>query len=151
MVEKVNNCQKKVLADKILNYFRGDIRGKKIAIWGLSFKPKTDDMRDAPSIDIINSLLDAGASIEAYDPVAMDEAKKIFGDRIKYGEKNYDVLKDAEALVIITEWNEFREPDFERLLSLMKTHVIFDGRNIFSARKIKKSGFDYFGMGVKED
>ncbi len=149
MVEDVNTCQKKLLAKKIIDYFDGNLQGKKIAVWGLSFKPKTDDMRDAPSIDIIEGLLAAGAVIEAYDPVAMDEARKIFGDRIKYGEKNYDVLKDADALVVITEWNEFREPDFDRLTTLMKQKVIFDGRNIYDGKKLKGRSFDYFGMGIK--
>lgn len=150
-VEEVNNIQKSILAGKVIDYFGGDLKGKKIAVWGLAFKPRTDDMREAPSIEIINRLLDAGASVEAYDPVAMNEAQKVFGDRIIYGEKNYDVLKGADALVVITEWNEFREPDFDRLLSFMKTHVIFDGRNIYGAKKLKAKGFDYFGIGIKKE
>lgn len=149
MVEAVNNYQKQLLGYKIIDYFNGDIKGRKIAVWGLSFKPRTDDMRDAPSIEIINRLLEAGAMIEAYDPVAIQEAKKIFGDKIKYGEKNYDVLSNADALAVITEWNEFREPDFERLKSIMKNPVIFDGRNIYDGKKLKSKGFNYIGIGKK--
>ena len=147
MVEAVNNDQKKLLAEKVIDYFNGDLRGKKIAVWGLSFKPKTDDMRDAPSIEIVKGLLAAGAAVAAYDPVATKEAQKIFGDRITYAEKNYEVLGDADALVVITEWNEFREPDFEKLQSLMKRPVIFDGRNIYDGKKLKARGFDYYGIG----
>lgn len=148
MVEEVNRLQKQLLARKILDYFKGSVRGKKIAVWGLSFKPRTDDMRDAPSIDIITRLLEEGASVAAYDPVAMGEARRIFGDRIAYAEKNYDVLHGADALAVITEWNEFREPDFDKVKSLMKRPVIFDGRNIYDGKKLKARGFDYFGIGV---
>ncbi len=150
MVEEVNKYQKKVLANKIIDYFNGNLKGRKIGVWGLSFKPKTDDMRDAPSIEIINMLLDAGAEVAAYDPVAIPETRKIFGDRITYGEKNYDVLDNADSLVIVTEWNEFREPDFDRILSLMKTPVVFDGRNVYSSKKLKLKGFVYFGIGTKQ-
>jgi len=149
MVEEVNQYQKQLLAYKIIEYFKGNIKGRKIAVWGLAFKPRTDDMRDAPAIEIINKLLEAGALIEAYDPVAIHEAKKIFADKIKYGEKNYDILNNADALAVITEWNEFREPDFERLKSVMKHPVIFDGRNIYDGKKIKAKGFDYIGIGRK--
>ncbi len=148
MVEEVNEAQKTILADRTIAYFGGSLKGKKIAVWGLSFKPKTDDMRDAPSIIIINKLIEAGAVVQAYDPVAMDEAAKVFGDRIKYASKNYDAAKDADALMIVTEWNEFREPDFEKLLSIMKKPVIFDGRNIYKSEKIKGLGFEYFCMGA---
>ncbi len=149
MVEEVNHFQKRMLAEKVIDYFGGTAQGKKIALWGLSFKPKTDDMRDAPAIEIINLLLDAGAVIEAFDPVAAQETKKIFGERIGYGKKNYDVLKDAEALLVITEWNEFREPDFGKIKSLMKNPVIFDGRNIYDGKKLKEKGFTYFSIGKK--
>jgi UDPglucose 6-dehydrogenase len=138
-----------MLAEKVIDYFRGDVKGKKIALWGLSFKPKTDDMRDAPAIEIINLLLAAGAVIEAFDPVAAKETKKIFSERIGYGIKNYDVLKDAEALLVITEWNEFREPDFKKIKSLMKNPVIFDGRNIYDGKKLNEKGFTYFSIGKK--
>jgi UDPglucose 6-dehydrogenase len=149
-VEEVNYAQKHLLADKVISYFKGNLKGKKIAIWGLSFKPKTDDMRDAPSIEIIKRLLEAGAVIEAFDPVAVKETKKVFGDRIYYGMKNYDVLKDAEALLVVTEWNEFREPDFEKIRSLMKNPVIFDGRNIYDGKKLSEKGFHYCGIGLKQ-
>ena len=148
MVEEVNRLQKQVLAQKILDYFKGTVRSKKIAVWGLSFKPRTDDMRDAPSIDIITRLLEEGASVMAYDPVAMGEARRIFGDRIGYAEKNYDALQGADALAVITEWNEFREPDFDKVKSLMKRPVIFDGRNIYDGKKLKARGFDYVGIGI---
>ena len=123
------------------------LAGKIIGVWGLSFKPRTDDMREAPSITIINRLLDAGAKIKAHDPEAMDEAKKFFGDRIEYIKDNYDVVKDADALVIITEWNEFRRPNFEKMKSLMKTPVIFDGRNIYDPVEMRNIGFTYYGIG----
>jgi UDPglucose 6-dehydrogenase len=150
MVEDVNMRQKNLLAEKVLAYFKGDVKGKKIALWGLSFKPRTDDMRDAPSLVIIERLLAAGAVIEAFDPVATQETKKIIGERIGYGVKNYEVLKGADALLIVTEWNEFREPDFEKIRALMKNPVIFDGRNIFDGKKLKEKGFQYFGMGLKQ-
>ena len=149
MVEEVNYLQKRMLAEKVIDYFKGNVKGKKIALWGLSFKPKTDDMRDAPATEIIALLLAAGAFIEAFDPVATKETKKIFGERIGYGTKNYDVLKDADALLVITEWNEFREPDFEKIKSLMKNPVIFDGRNIYDGKKLNEKGFIYFSIGKK--
>lgn len=148
MVEAVNDAQKTILADRVTAYFGGSLDGRKIAVWGLSFKPKTDDMRDAPSIVIIDRLLAAGAQVEAYDPVAMAEAARVFGDRIAYAKKNYDAAKDADALLIVTEWNEFREPDFEKLKSIMKKPVIFDGRNVYKPNKLKSLGFEYFCMGV---
>ena len=150
MVEEVNMLQKRLLADKVIAYFKGNVKGRKIALWGLSFKPKTDDMRDAPSLVIIERLLEAGAVIEAFDPVATHETKKIIGDRIGYGIKNQDVLKDAEALLVITEWNEFREPDFDKIRALMKSPVIFDGRNIYDGKKLQEKGFQYFGLGIKQ-
>lgn len=150
-VEKVNTIQKGVLVEKIINYFGGvdNVKGKTIAIWGLSFKPRTDDMREAPSIVIINRLIDSGARIVAHDPVAMDEARHIFNDRIDYRDINYDALKDADALIIATEWNEFRRPNFDRMKSLMKKPVIFDGRNIYNPKEMKKLGFEYFSIGRK--
>ena len=149
MVEEVNYLQKSTLADKVIQYYKGTMKGRKVAIWGLSFKPKTDDMRDAPSLEIIKRLLEAGAVIEAFDPVAVKETRKIIGERITYGMKNYDVLKDADALLVVTEWNEFREPDFDKIKSLMKHPVIFDGRNIYDAKKLREKGFQYFGIGIK--
>lgn len=123
------------------------LEGKVIGIWGLSFKPKTDDMRDAPSITIINRLLDAGARIKVYDPEAMTEAMKIFGNKVEYLKDNYEVVKDTDALVVITEWNEFRRPNFEKMRKLMKTPVIFDGRNIYDPDEMRGMGFTYYGIG----
>ena len=123
------------------------LEGKVIGIWGLSFKPKTDDMREAPSITIINRLLDAGARIKVYDPEAMTEAVKIFGNRVEYLKDNYEAAKDTDALVVITEWNEFRRPNFEKMRKLMKTPVIFDGRNIYDPIEMRNLGFIYYGIG----
>jgi len=147
MVEEVNNRQKRILADKVKKFFKNKLKDKIIAIWGLSFKPNTDDMREAPSIEIINSLLNDKAQIRVYDPVAIKEARKIFGKKITYGRKNYEILKGADALLLITEWSEFREPDFGKIHSLMRTPVIFDGRNIYNPKKLKDMGFQYFGIG----
>jgi len=148
-VEEVNELQKEVLVNKVIKHFDGkeNLRGKKIAIWGLSFKPKTDDMREAPSIVIINSLLAMGAEVAAFDPVATEEARTIFGDRISYERHDYDALSDADALLVVTEWNEFRRPNFERMKSLMKSPVIFDGRNIYKPAEMKRLGFKYFSIG----
>lgn len=155
-VEEVNNRQKGIIVEKILGHFnKGSnnkpeakpLSGKVIGVWGLSFKPRTDDMRDAPSITIINKLLEAGASIKAHDPEAMDEAKKVFGNRIEYIQNNYEVVKGADAIAVITEWNEFRRPNFEKMKRLMKTPVIFDGRNIYDPKEMRDLGFTYYGIG----
>lgn len=150
-VEQVNEIQKGILVEKIVNYYGGaaNVKGRKFALWGLSFKPRTDDMREAPSIVIINKLLEMGATVVAHDPVAMDEARHIFNDNIDYKDINYDTLDDADALLIATEWNEFRRPNFDRIKSLMKKPVIFDGRNIYNPREMKKLGFEYFAIGRK--
>jgi len=146
-VEAVNRKQKEVLAQKALKRFKGNLKGKIIVLWGLSFKPNTDDMREAPSIAIVSALLKKGATVRAYDPVAMPSARNTFGTAIQYGKDNYSILKDADALMLLTEWNEFRRPNFERMLLLMRTPVIFDGRNIYSPRKLKEMGFEYHGIG----
>ena len=151
-VEEANNRQKGVIVDKILKHFKSTassnlLAGKIIGVWGLSFKPRTDDMREAPSITIINRLLHAGANIRAHDPEAMDEAKKVFGSKIEYIQDNYEVVKGADALVIITEWNEFRRPNFEKMKKLMRSPVIFDGRNIFDPKEMRSIGFTYYGIG----
>lgn len=152
-VEDVNYRQKGLIVDRILEHFKrqdssaNSLAGKIIGIWGLSFKPKTDDMREAPSITIIERLLDAGARIKAHDPEAMDEAKKVFGSRIEYIQDNYEVLNGADALAVITEWNEFRRPNFEKVKDLMKTPVIFDGRNIYDPKEMRSMGFTYYGIG----
>jgi UDPglucose 6-dehydrogenase len=148
-VEDVNNDQKSVLFQKVLKRFNGDLSGKHFAIWGLSFKPNTDDMREAPSLVIIEKLLDAGATVSAYDPVAMEEAKHDLGDRITYAANEYEAVKDADALLVVTEWSEFRVPDFEEIKSSLKNPLVFDGRNIFDIQRMAELGFEYHCIGVK--
>lgn len=146
-VDEVNERQKNVLVRKLNRYFNSDLKGKIITLWGLSFKPQTDDIREAPSLVMINSLLEAGADVRVHDPVAMNLVKALIGNKIQYYDNNYDSLKGGEALLIVTEWNEFRRPDFERMKSLMKRPVIFDGRNIYDPKVMKEKGFVYFGIG----
>jgi UDPglucose 6-dehydrogenase len=148
-VENVNESQKEVLFDKVRNHFKGDLKGKKFALWGLSFKPKTDDMREAPSLVIIEKLLKAGASVVAYDPVAMEEAKHTLKDTIEYSLDMYDTLNGADALLIVTEWPEFRVPDFEEINKRLKEKTLFDGRNIFDPQDMKKIGYSYYCIGVR--
>lgn len=148
-VEDVNDDQKSVMFNKVMNHFGGNIQGKNIALWGLSFKPKTDDMREAPSVVIIHQLLEAGANVKAYDPVAMNEARHMVGDSIEYSKDQYEALIDADALILATEWPEFRFPNFEVVGKLMKGNVIFDGRNIYESKDLKEKGFAYYGIGVK--
>ncbi|MFC2090466.1 UDP-glucose dehydrogenase family protein [Bacteroidota bacterium] len=147
-VEAANDHQKTVLGSKVINYF-GDLNGKRIAIWGLSFKPETDDMREAPSLVIIDKLLKAGAEVVAYDPVAMDECRRVIGDSITYVSEKNEALIDADALILVTEWAEFRSLNYLMLDKLMKQKVIFDGRNIFDAAEMKENGFSYFCIGRK--
>jgi len=146
-VEQVNERQKAILVEKVKRHFGADLTGLTFAVWGLAFKPRTDDMRDAPSITVIAALLNAGARVQAFDPEAMDEAKKIFGDRIGYAARNYDALAGAAALLILTEWNEFRRPDFRRIKELLKAPIIFDGRNIYEPSDLQKLGFKYYSIG----
>ena len=146
-VDAVNDNQKRVLVRKVESHFGNALKGKTIAVWGLAFKPKTDDMREAPSIPVIEALLARGAKIQAYDPEAMKVAKGIFGNKITYSAKNYDALKGADALVVVTEWQEFREPDFARMKKLLRTPVIFDGRNIYQRDEMKTLGFAYYSIG----
>lgn len=148
-VEAVNNRQKRVLFEKLKKRFGNDLKNKTIAVWGLSFKPNTDDMREAPSIVLIENLIAEGAKIKAYDPEATEEARKIFKDKIVYADKTYEALEGADALVIVTEWNEFRRPNFERMKTAMKSHIIFDGRNLFEPNKMAELGFEYEGIGRK--
>jgi len=145
-VEAVNLSQKTRLVAKMKKHF-GSLKGKVIGVWGLAFKPRTDDMREAPSVPLIESLLAAGATVQVYDPEAMAVARKIFGSKVTYGDTNYAALKGADALAIVTEWNEFRRPDFERVRSLMKAPVIFDGRNLFAPAQMQQSGFTYYSIG----
>ncbi|MFC6224899.1 UDP-glucose dehydrogenase family protein [Hymenobacter artigasi] len=150
-VESVNEDQKSVLFNKVSKHFGGDLRGLKIAVWGLSFKPKTDDMREAPSLVIIEKLLAAGCTVTAYDPVAMPEAKHSLGESITYAKDEFDALIDADALLIVTEWPEFRVPNFNVVSRLMKQQVIFDGRNIYEPAEMKALGFVYHCIGIKTD
>lgn len=146
-VMEINEKQKLHLLPKIKAYFNNDLKGKKIAIWGLAFKPNTDDIREAPALVIIDALLKEGAVITAYDPEAMDNVKELLHDKIGFAERQYDTLTDADALVIATEWSEFRTPDFDNIVSLMKNKVIFDGRNLFDLNKMEELGFHYESVG----
>ena len=146
-VEEVNNYQKTVLFNKISTYFDGDLAGKTIAIWGLSFKPETDDMREAPSLVLINQLLEKGAIVCAYDPIAMHETKRIIGDKIKYCKDMYETLIGADALAVVTEWSEFRLPNFKVMEKLMNDKVLFDGRNIFDVEQLIEYGYKYYSIG----
>jgi len=145
-VEDVNDNQKLRLLGKMQKHF-GNLKGKKIAVWGLAFKPRTDDMREAPAVPLIKALVAAGATVQAYDPEAMGIAKSIFGAKVTYAETSYDALSGADALALVTEWNEFREPDYGRMKKLMKTAVVFDGRNIFNPETLRAQGFTYYSMG----
>ncbi|MGF2413946.1 UDP-glucose dehydrogenase family protein [Ferruginibacter sp.] len=147
-VEEVNKDQKLVLFNKIMHFFEGDINGKTIALWGLSFKPQTDDMREAPSLVIVKKLLEAGAKVKAYDPVAIKEAKHHFGETIAYCEDQYETLIDADCVAILTEWPEFKFPNFKIIKKLLTTPAVFDGRNIYDKAEMKQNGFDYFCIGV---
>ncbi len=146
-VENVNNRQKDVMFAKIKKHFGNNITNMTFGLWGLSFKPNTDDVRESPAIKLIQHLTSAGATVKAYDPVAMNEAKKILGDTIEYGHDPYDVLIDAHAMVLATEWSEFRIPNFKILSRIMKDKVIFDGRNIYDPEEVKENGFAYYGIG----
>ena len=145
--DNVNKMQRNLFVEKIKAKFGSDLKGKTFGVWGLAFKPKTDDMREAPSITIINSLLDSGAKIKAYDPKAINTAKKIFKDKIEYSKSAYDAISDADAMLLLTEWNEFRRPDFERIKGLLKQPVIFDGRNQYNPDRLKQYGFEYICTG----
>jgi UDPglucose 6-dehydrogenase len=147
-VEAVNKDQKMVLFNKIMKFFGGNIKGKTIALWGLSFKPQTDDMREAPSLVIVKELLAAGASVKAYDPIAIKEAKHHFGETISYCEDQYETLIDADCVAILTEWPEFKFPNFKIIKKLLNNAAIFDGRNIYDKNEMKQNGFDYFCIGV---
>lgn len=150
-VEAVNDDQKSVLFNKIDAYFCGDLQGKTVAFWGVSFKPNTDDMREAPSIVLANLLIQAGAHVRAYDPVAMEVAKHDLGETITYCESEMDAVQGADALALITEWTEFRLPNWEKVGAAMKTKVVFDGRNLYRKEIVREAGFDYYGIGMGEN
>ncbi len=147
-VMQVNERQRRILVPKMMDFF-GHLSGRKFALWGLAFKPETDDIREAPALDLIEELLEHGARVRAYDPEAMDNVRRKLGDKIEYASDPYDALKDADALVIATEWNAFRNPDFEQMESLLKTKTIFDGRNIYEPAKMRELGWNYFSIGRK--
>ena len=145
--EKANHRQINRFSERISRYFNDDLSGKKIAIWGLAFKPNTDDVREAPAHKLINFLLERKAQISAFDPEAMENTRKLYGDKIELVEKMYDALNDADVLVICTEWNIFRTPDFEVIKSKLKNNTIFDGRNLFALEDMRKRGINYFSIG----
>jgi UDPglucose 6-dehydrogenase len=148
-VEDVNDEQKSVLYKKVENYFKGDLKGKTIAMWGLSFKPQTDDMREAPSLVLIDLFLKAGCTVKAYDPVAMQETQRKIGDVITYCDDQYEALIDADCLLLVTEWKEFRMPNMNVIKKLLRTPAVFDGRNIYDRNEMAEAGFDYFSIGQK--
>lgn len=147
-VEDVNDDQKTVLVEKIKQHYNGSLKGKTFAMWGLSFKPQTDDMREAPALVIIDELKKMGAEVKAYDPVAMKEARHILGDKIVFAADEYDAIKGADALLLVTEWLEFRSPDFKRIKETLKAPVVFDGRNIYDRDYLRGLGYTYYGIGV---
>lgn len=146
-VDQVNNRQKKRLFQKVETFYNGSLNGRTFGLWGLAFKPRTDDMREAPAIGLIEDLLSSGCNVRVHDPEAMEVARKIFGDRITYHRQNYETLDGADALLVVTEWNEFRRPDFDRVKQLLKEPVIFDGRNLWEPASMQKIGFNYFPIG----
>lgn len=148
-VMDINHNQKKKLIDPVKKFFGGDISGKTIAIWGLAFKPYTDDIREAPALENITTLLSLGAKVKAYDPEAMENVKEIFGNKIQFAEDEYDALKDADALMIMTEWPVFRTPEFEKMAESLKNKVVFDGRNLYDPNQMQELGFVYHSIGRK--
>ncbi|MFZ9718656.1 MAG: UDP binding domain-containing protein, partial [Chitinophagaceae bacterium] len=148
-VMQVNDAQKTILMPRILDYFNGDIKGKKFALWGLAFKPNTDDIREAPALYMIDALLKAGASVAAFDPEAMNNVKQLLGDKIHFAANQYEALENADALIIATEWNEFRTPSFEKIGTLLRNKAIFDGRNIFDLAQMEQLGYHYESIGRK--
>ncbi|MEX0362540.1 MAG: UDP binding domain-containing protein, partial [Allomuricauda sp.] len=146
-VESVNYRQKSVLIEKIKRHFGKNLKGKQFGLWGLAFKPKTDDMREAPSLVIIDELKALGANIRAYDPVAMEEAERILGNKIEYAKDEYDAIIDADALIVVTEWSEFRMPNFRILEKLMINKTIFDGRNVYDPEEMEELDFTYYSIG----
>jgi len=146
-VHDINKKQREIFIEKIFDYFNGDLKGKTFALWGLAFKPRTNDMREAPALTIIEKLLAAGASVQVFDPKAMEEAKGIIGNTVEYAENSYEALLNADALILVTEWNEFRRPDFDRIKKLLKNPVIFDGRNQYESKRMQDRGFEYFCVG----
>jgi UDPglucose 6-dehydrogenase len=150
-VEEVNDDQKRRLFEKVSAAYDGDLLGRRIAVWGLAFKPRTDDMRDAPSLTLIAGLLEAGASVVAHDPVAMQEARHRLGDSIEYAENEYAALDGADALIVVTDWHEYRHPDFPRIKSQLRRPVLIDGRNLYSSDRMRELGFTYSSIGRESE
>ncbi|MDF1694585.1 MAG: UDP-glucose/GDP-mannose dehydrogenase family protein [Saprospiraceae bacterium] len=146
-VMEVNRDQKKILSQRIINYFSGDVKGKTIAIWGLAFKPNTDDIREAPALTIIDDLLEAGAHIKAFDPEAMDNVEQIYGNKIQFCDSQYEAIDQADALAVVTEWQVFRTPDYDKIKSLLINPAVFDGRNVYDVSRMRKMGFYYESIG----
>jgi UDPglucose 6-dehydrogenase len=147
-IEDVNLAQKHLLAEKVIKRFGEDLRGMVFCVWGLAFKPNTDDVREAPALVVIEDLLARGAKVHATDPEAIETTRKVLGDRVKYFEKNYDALPGADGLILVTEWNEYRRPNFAQIKEKMREPVIFDGRNVYDRKALEAQGFEYFGIGV---
>jgi UDPglucose 6-dehydrogenase len=145
--EDANARQKKHLVTRIKKHFGNDLKGRVFGMWGLAFKPNTDDMREAPAITIIEELTKAGATVRAFDPVATENARKVIGEKVTYCSSAYEVTENADALILVTEWNEFRHPDFEQIKKELKSPVIFDGRNVYNPEQLRKQGFTYYGVG----
>ena len=150
-VDQVNRRQKQVLIEKISRNFGGELRGKTIAVWGLAFKPRTDDIRESPALALIDRLLEAGASVRAHDPEAMANVRAMYGERLVYADRPYGALEGADGLAVVTEWPEFRNPDFEVMRRLLGGRVIFDGRNLYDPRAMRGYGFTYYGIGRAGD
>jgi UDPglucose 6-dehydrogenase len=146
-VEMVNEQQQVLIVEKVKKHFRENLKGRLVSIWGLAFKPRTDDLRDAPSLVIISHLLELGAKINAHDPVANERARSLLHNKVRFFDRDYDALKGAEALIVVTEWSEFRQPDFNRMKRLMKSPTVFDGRNIYDPKEMRARGFTYYGIG----
>jgi UDPglucose 6-dehydrogenase len=145
--DQVNDLQKRIMAERVKQHFGRDLKGRIFAIWGLAFKPRTDDMREAPSLVVIEELIAAGARVQVHDPEALENARRIFGDRVSYHSSNYEALKQADALIILTEWNQFRHPNFQRIKTELKQAVIFDGRNLYEPTLMKALEFKYYSVG----
>ena len=146
-VESVNERQKSVLFRKFVNHFNGDVKGKNVALWGLAFKPETDDMREAPALVLIDLLRNVGVTVKVYDPIAMDECRRRIGDTVVYCKDMYEATVDADALMLVTEWKEFRVPSWSVLKKSMNNRVVIDGRNIYAGKELKEAGFDYYKIG----
>ena len=145
-VDRVNEAQRVVLVPRIEAHL-GGLKGKVVAVWGLAFKPRTDDLREAPALAVIEELLARGAAVRAYDPKAVSAARRVLGDRVTFCQRSYEAVEGADALVVATEWNEFREPDFARVKALMRQPAVFDGRNIYNPQVLREMGFHYQGIG----